>query len=466
VRIRFAGAGSRSVRMGYVIESPVWKTSYRLSLPSGAGGDGQLQGWALVENPTESDWTGVDLTLVSGRPVSFIQDLYTPRYVQRPVVQLPDDALVRPQTYETGARPEPTVGRLMARAAPPPPPAAAPAPADYAAEMEMDLSGGSGVVAQATAGDFGELFAYRLGDVTLPRRGSAMLPIVTDAVTAERLSIYSTGGAGRHPMRGVRLHNTTGKSLRGGPITVLDDGYAGDALLPDLPDGDERLLTFAVDQDVLVDPFALPSAAGTIETATLRDGVLMIRRQARESRGYRLENRGRRDRVVLVEHPRQSGASLVEPRATEESTPALYRFRVALAPGGVDTLRVVEARTTGERVVLVSENPDRLALLAQSDGALPDDIRRALRDAVARRQELAQTEAQLSALAEEVSEIERDQTRLRGNLEAVENSSDYGRRLLARLDEQETRLDQIRTERSRLETQAARQREALRVTVR
>ena len=43
-----------------------------------------LQGWAIVENTTEEDWNDVGLTLVSGRPISFVMDLYQPLYVQRP----------------------------------------------------------------------------------------------------------------------------------------------------------------------------------------------------------------------------------------------------------------------------------------------------------------------------------------------------------------------------------------------
>src|SRR6185369_17739502 len=34
VSINFAGQGKRSVKVGYVIENPVWKTSYRLVLPT------------------------------------------------------------------------------------------------------------------------------------------------------------------------------------------------------------------------------------------------------------------------------------------------------------------------------------------------------------------------------------------------------------------------------------------------
>ncbi|PAP80928.1 hypothetical protein B1759_06065 [Rubrivirga sp. SAORIC476] len=468
VRVQFRGRGARDVRMGYVIESPVWKTSYRLVL---ADDDGTLQGWALVENPTEADWTDIDLTLVSGRPVSFVTDLYTPRFIDRPVVTLADDAVVRPESYAAGAR---------ERAAAPPPPPPAPEPARMGAVLgarggradevvvmndAMPLDPTGSVVAQGTAGDFGELFAYRLGSVTLPRRGSAMLPIVSDAVGVERLSIF-TGAAGRHPMRGVRLTNTTGASLRGGPMTVLDDGYAGDALLPDLPEGDERLLTFAVDQDVLVDPYAVPGAASVIETARLVDGVLTIQRQGRTTRGYRLENRGSRRRVVLVEAPRQPGARLIAPTAAEESTPDAYRFRVPLAPGATDSLVVTEAQTLSERIGLASLSPERILSLARADGEIPADVRAALRRAADLRRDLAETERREVELRNELATIERDQTRIRGNLEAIDNDTDYGRRLLATLDEQETRIEAIRAEQAEVQALLNRQREALRISVR
>ena len=491
VRIQFRGGAARRVRVGYVVEAPVWKTSYRLVLPAEGEQAGTLQGWALVENPTESDWTGVDLTLVSGRPVSFVTDLYTPRYVARPVVTLPDDAVTQPRTYDEGS---------------PPPPPSAPPPAASAADSEsmpgrgvastvalqggvvgmersrdLDIRGGRADEAQysvdgvridptagfqtaATAGDFGELFAYRLPDVTLPRRASAMLPIVAEGVEAERLSVYS-GTSGRHPMRGVRLRNTTGANLRGGPMTVLDEGYAGDALLPDLPAGVQRLLTFAVDQDVLVDPFALPNAPGRVETATLRDGVLTIRRSALTQGGYRIENRGARARTVLVERPRQSGARLVEPAAAEETTPGLYRLRVDVAAGAVDTLVVREAQVLDEQVVLFYESPERLAALARADGELPDGVRRAVERAVADRRALAETEQRIGALQNELAQIEQEKNGIRGNLQAVDAQSDYARRLLRTLDEQETRIEAIRGERSELEARAEAQRSALRVSL-
>src|SRR6185295_18394340 len=95
--LNFTGAGKRPVRVGYIQESPIWKTSYRLVLSDEKP---LLQGWAIVENTTEEDWDNVNLTLVSGRPISFVMDLYQPMYIDRPVVQQELYASLRPRTYD------------------------------------------------------------------------------------------------------------------------------------------------------------------------------------------------------------------------------------------------------------------------------------------------------------------------------------------------------------------------------
>jgi hypothetical protein len=66
VSLHFVGEGKRRVRVGYVVENPIWKTSYRLVLDK--KGKPFLQGWAVVENPTDEDWKGVRMALVSGVP--------------------------------------------------------------------------------------------------------------------------------------------------------------------------------------------------------------------------------------------------------------------------------------------------------------------------------------------------------------------------------------------------------------
>src|SRR5262245_4004402 len=99
VSLAFSGEGERKVRVGYVVEAPVWKTSYRLVLDKDGKAKPFLQGWAVVENPTDEDWANVGMALISGRPISFKMDLYTPLYAPRPTVEPELFASLRPPTY-------------------------------------------------------------------------------------------------------------------------------------------------------------------------------------------------------------------------------------------------------------------------------------------------------------------------------------------------------------------------------
>jgi hypothetical protein len=97
VSLTFDGDGKRDVRVGYVIENPIWKTSYRLVLRD--GGKAQLQGWAVVENTSDDDWKDVRMALVSGRPISFKMDLYQPLFIPRPTVEPDLFASLRPPVF-------------------------------------------------------------------------------------------------------------------------------------------------------------------------------------------------------------------------------------------------------------------------------------------------------------------------------------------------------------------------------
>src|SRR5437588_3570717 len=102
VSLNFVGEGKREVKVGYVVENPIWKTSYRLVLPKEKEDKPFLQGWAIVENPTDEDWKDCRMALVSGRPISFQMDLYTPLFVPRPVVEPELFASLRPVAYSGG----------------------------------------------------------------------------------------------------------------------------------------------------------------------------------------------------------------------------------------------------------------------------------------------------------------------------------------------------------------------------
>src|ERR1035437_6848945 len=96
--ISTAGDGERSLLISYISEVPVWKSTYRIVIPT--EGKPLLQGWAIVENTVGEDWRDVELSLVAGAPQSFVQELSQPYYTRRPVVPLPENAMLTPQTHE------------------------------------------------------------------------------------------------------------------------------------------------------------------------------------------------------------------------------------------------------------------------------------------------------------------------------------------------------------------------------
>ena len=278
VTIAFTGPADHRLALGYVVETPVWKTTYRLLLDGkdGAKPDakagGALQGWAVVENQTDSDWNDITLSLVSGRPISFVMDLYQPIYLPRPTVQLDLFAGLKPPVYRSGAQNMAFRGAnhafgggvTMQDAAAAPSlkpydstdtvllPAAAGLDSDGDGLADLGLSGR--IASTATAAKLGELFQYKIEHVSLARQQSSLVPIVTDKIDAEPLSIFNQTVLPRNPLNGVMLTNTTGKLLPQGPITVLNAGaYAGDSRIEDLPAGQKRLLSFGIDLETLVD---------------------------------------------------------------------------------------------------------------------------------------------------------------------------------------------------------------------
>jgi hypothetical protein len=92
------GAGAREMLVSYTVAAPIWKTTYRVVLDT--EGTPFFQGWAIVDNVSDEDWTDVQLSLISGTPISFIQHIQKPFYRYRPVVPMPGDLSLTPQTYE------------------------------------------------------------------------------------------------------------------------------------------------------------------------------------------------------------------------------------------------------------------------------------------------------------------------------------------------------------------------------
>jgi len=66
--ISASGSGDRKLFVSYISEVPVWKSTYRILLPTKPDAKPILQGWAIVDNTVGEDWKDVQLSLVAGAP--------------------------------------------------------------------------------------------------------------------------------------------------------------------------------------------------------------------------------------------------------------------------------------------------------------------------------------------------------------------------------------------------------------
>ena len=224
------GTGSRSIRVGYVVGVPLWKASYRLSLPADPKADrARLQGWAILENFSGQAWRDVSLTLLSGNPVTFRQSLFESYYVARPnvPVEVVGRVLPKPDTGsiegELGARDAatPSPARLqkapgMARSAAEAVPASAP-PASAPAQIEA---------AQATESVTQTVFTLPY-KVSVAAGQSLMLPILDRELPALRIDLYQSSADQHHPLAAIALANDGETGLPPGVLTLYEQATAG-----------------------------------------------------------------------------------------------------------------------------------------------------------------------------------------------------------------------------------------------
>lgn len=457
VRLQFTGEGKRPVRIGYVIENPIWKTSYRLVLAQEA--NPFLQGWAIVDNATEDDWNGVQVTLVSGRPISFLMDLYTPLYVPRPVVELELFSHLRPPMYggALGMKADMKEAKRMQEAkkmagfAPKAAEGFAPAPPAQA----LDLA--KGVVTAAAAREMGDFFQYAIkAPLNLPRQKSALLPIVNEKVDAARFSIYNASVQAKHPLLGMKLKNNTALHLMQGPITVFDgSSYAGDARIPDLQPNEERLLSYAVDLGMEVEPTA-KSLPDQLLTVKIVKGILYATSKYRQTKTYVAKNRTQHDRQLLIEHPVRADWTLTAPEKFAERSRDVYRFLVPIPAGKSVSQEVVEEQSRTIYVALTTID-DQTIKLYLSSNVLSKQVREALEQAIALKSKLADVSRDIAKVEKQIRVIVEDQVRIRANMERVPANSAPYQRYLKKLDEQETQIEtlqeQVRTLRLREDEQ-------------
>jgi hypothetical protein len=486
VKLEFRGQGERKVRVGYVQESPLWKTSYRLVVDDAAAGDKKqqalLQGWAIVENTTDQDWKDVRMELVSGRPISFRMDLYQPLYVPRPQVMPELYASLMPQLYgqsladakrqfEKAAAAEgrgEEVARKRRMAARDQ--LAAGAPGRAPGPMAEGAGGKSGpgdnfsiasIQSVAAGANLGELFRYAIEKpVTIERQRSAMLPIVGEKVEAEKVAIYDERVLAKHPLSGLRLVNSTKLNLMQGPVTVFEAGaYAGDARIEDMAPGSERLVSYAIDLDVEVNP-RMEQAAEEIVSVKIAKGTLIATRKYARKKVFEIKNSGDKPVKLLVEHPRDGGWNLVAPKEPAETTRDRYRFAVVAEPGKPVKLDVAEERPDVQHVALTNLD-DNLILFYSRAKVTSPAVKEALEQVIAKKRAIEQIVRARQEKEREIQVVEQEQNRIRQNMAQLDRTNELYAKYVKKFAEQEDRVETLRQEITALIRQEQEARKAL-----
>lgn len=439
------GDGERSMTVSYVIETPVWKTSYRALLYEGQTA---IQGWALVDNTQDEDWTEVSLTLVAGLPISFVHDLYSPRYKRRPVVVVEEEAAYAPPVLETGM-PVAAAAPMMAPGAPPPPPAPA-APASARRSMAAPARAMPPPPPQAVTTrtqEVGDLLHYTIDNpVTVRRQQSALVPILHRDFKGKRIAIYNPDVREQNPMSALLFKNSTGLTLEGGPMTVIEDGaYIGEAMLDTIKPDEERVIPFSVELGcrVQVDH---RSDLTEVHHVRLSNGTLRLRRYRLNRRIYQLHNKTDRVIDLFLDHRFTRGFELENTPDPVERTDSFLRFRFDVPAKQTMEFVVTEKGSEYETLQVTTADVETFGVWLKS-GYIDERTHASLAEIAALVTEIGALGRQIETHEAAIKQIFENQGRLRENLKALGSGADEKRlreRYVSELAGEEDRIAALR----------------------
>jgi len=466
VYIDSSDAKERDVTASYMIPAPVWKSSYRLIFGDKAGDKApMLEGWAIVDNTTGEDWTKVQLALVSGRPISFVSQLYAPKYVTRPSAELADDPAAQAVVH-SGAFEEQTAAAggavggsgnrnmAMARAMASPAPMAKAMMGAISGNLAMDSVSvaPSSIEATAVGRELGDLFEYRIAQpVTIRKNESAMLPFLQQTIAGRKLLIYSDHSS-QHPTNAAELTNSSGKTLDGGPITVYDAGaYAGEALMETLKASDKRLISYAVDLGTRITE-AFGSKAAIVREIHASRGILNTKYAAEETRTYTVRNVDQKAKTLIVEHPLRPGYTLLSQKPAEK-TATNYRFELALAAGATREFVVNEERVYDQSIAVTNLSPDILVSYLQNRSLTAAGSQQ-LQRIVDQKRLIAENDRALQDADAQTRGLNADEDRVRRNIQSLNNVAGQQQQVQTyarQLDAQEQQLGALRDKQAELQ---------------
>jgi hypothetical protein len=404
------GQGNRDLRVSYISEVPVWKSTYRILFTDAKSpaATATVQGWSVVDNTTGTDWTNVHLDLIAGAPQSFIQPLSIPYYARRPEIPLPAEAQLAPQTHDSGV-----IEMLKQDGAPP--------AVSGVTGISTGVGAGAGIAGgvrrqQVTVGQganqimvdgftggnlplngrnidslsdstefqalaaaslapatttaaFDDFFEYTLTDpITIRKNESALVPILQTKLPIERVTLWSPSEP--VPLRALWVTNSSTLTLDRGSFSIVENGsFGGEGLLDAIHPGEKRLLSYAADQAVHIDN---QQGAGQhhLRSIVIAKGILTEHYRDVVERDYGIRNAAPEARTVVIEHPRTHGYQLHADTTSkpDETLPNAYRFRVQVPAGATVHLKVAESHAYPRSIQVGNINDQQIKVLIAEMG--------------------------------------------------------------------------------------------------
>ena len=463
------GTGTRELRLSYISEVPIWKSTYRILLTSPKSSTetptATIQGWSVVDNTTGADWINVQLSLIAGAPQSFIQPISQPIYARRPEIPIAQEAQLTPQTFDSSIEAEDKVAVVDEALHAPSKMVAAPSMAmrSRASGGVVGIGMGSGngigpgfgsnsgggvyhigassptisyeksaadsLAPTATTAGFDDYFAYNLTEpVTILKNQSALVPILQAKLPAERVTLVSSNGfTTSQPLRALWITNTSSLTLDRGSFSIVEDGnFGGEGLLDAIHPNEKRLLSYAADQAIHVSTEG-GSSTDHVTYLTGSKGVLQVHYADLRAITYVVHNAAPDARTVLLEQPFEKGFKLdADTPAPAETTATVYRFRLHVAPGATERLHVGGERDSYTTYYLTGSDENHLNLILNTTSHNPQLVA-ALQPILDARRKVADAQTAVDQTNQQLTNLRSDEDRQRANITTLANADKSSR---------------------------------------
>lgn len=413
-----------SAKIGYVIASPVWKISYRLYAKDKSA---LFQAWAIVDNDTTNDWDDVNLVLMTGKPNSFVQDLYSPFYQAREIINIDGTPQIPTSDYDASHYQEETTSkqtqkeRLMS-----------PQVEIAANATNAKIFLGSDVFTANTKDGAAEQFSFAPSKpVTLKKSKSMMIPLVSTEIPVEKFSIFTNMPFYKevNPKLALYLKNKSNMKLPAGAITLYDtEGYMGDAYIDYMNINDDKIISFG--DDLSIKGIVTSVYKDSFKAISIKKGAIRQSIKGENISTYEIRNLDTKPKTVIIEYARlNSDGNVTAEIEPYKKTATYYRYKLEI-PAEKNTKFIInESRIFGEQYYINDLDEDMFTQYF-TKGEIPKNVRAKLEEIIAKKANLRKMEDEIQMVKDQQQTLLLSQERSRKNLEAVGTQSNEATQFL------------------------------------